>query len=436
MNFKIDNELKNLIPPLSNEEYQQLEQNLISEGIRDALVLGEYLDEDEIITVLIDGYNRHGIAQKHGLTFDTTLLKFDSYEDVKEWMIKHQFGRRNLNNYQRSVLALELESIFKEKAKDKQGARNDLRGNIKHNCAEGSDKENTTAYKLGKLAKVSDNTIKRVKKIQEKATPEIKEQLEKGEISVNQAYKEVRKVEKEDNFIKNKALFDKEIVPTKIQTKLYNGDCLEFIETLDTKSIDLLVTDPPYAMDFNSGWSKQEKIKNDSFEGTLSIIDKSLNAVTPKLKDNAHVYIFSNMRYLEHIAPIIRKYINIKNILIWDREVIGMGDLSTYGFSYDIIFFGYKKEGVFKKLNGTRERDILQFKRVVPSADDHPTPKPVDLIKYIIKKSSNENDNVLDLFLGGGSTIKACIETNRNIFGAELDKQHFDKFIKKYTNEL
>ena len=118
MTFKIDNELKNLIPPLTIEEKKQLKENLLKEGIRDALVLGEYLDSDELITVLIDGHNRLEIANNNGLLYDTKTISFDNYESVKEWMILHQFGRRNLNNYQRSILALELEKVFQEKAKD------------------------------------------------------------------------------------------------------------------------------------------------------------------------------------------------------------------------------------------------------------------------------------------------------------------------------
>lgn len=247
--------------------------------------------------------------------------------------------------------------------------------------------------------------------------------------------KEINKKKKEDKIIlfeNKKAEFNKEIKPTINNRILYNGDCLQFIETLKDNSIDLFLADPPYAMNFKSGWSNHNKIKNDTKKETLHILDKTLYKAIPKTKIDSHFYIFSNIRYISEIQPIIERYIKIKNILIWDRGVIGMGDLSSYGFSYDVIFFGHKKNGVFKPLNGIRDRDILKYNRVLPQAEGHPTPKPTDLIEYIIKKSSNEFDNILDPFLGGGSTIKAAIKTNRNILGAEIDIEYFNKYIKKY----
>ena len=87
---------------------------------------------------------------------------------VKEWMILNQFGRRNLSNYQRSVLALELEEVFTKKAKENQGNRND----ILHNSAE--SKPIDTRKELSKVASVSHDTITRVKKIEEKADEETK----------------------------------------------------------------------------------------------------------------------------------------------------------------------------------------------------------------------------------------------------------------------
>jgi len=94
MNFVINAELKKLIPPLTNEEFSQLQENILKDGVRDALVIGEYLDIDEVVSVLIDGHNRLEIAIENDLPYKTTVLKFGSYLDIQEWMIRHQFGRR------------------------------------------------------------------------------------------------------------------------------------------------------------------------------------------------------------------------------------------------------------------------------------------------------------------------------------------------------
>ncbi len=180
-------------------------------------------------------------------------------------------------------------------------------------------------------------------------------------------------------------------------------------------------------MDFKSGWNDKNKIANDNINNTISVLNDVLLKSIPLLKDDAHFYIFGNIDYLEQIKPIIENYLVLKNILIWDRKVIGMGDLKSYGKSYDIIYFGYKK--IFKELNGVRDRDILEFNRVDPLKNIHPTEKPLDLLQYLIKKSTKEKDCILDPFAGGGSTLLAAKSLNRMATGIELENNYY-KLIK------
>ena len=106
----IREDFKKLIPELTGEEFKQLEANILSEGIRDPLVVWN--------GYLVDGHNRYTIATQHGLEYKMVSKEFKDGNAVKEWMILNQFGRRNLSNYQRSVLALQLEDVFREKAKE------------------------------------------------------------------------------------------------------------------------------------------------------------------------------------------------------------------------------------------------------------------------------------------------------------------------------
>ena len=108
--------------------------------------------------------------------------------------------------------------------------------------------------------------------------------------------------------------------------------------------------------------------------------------------------------------------------MIWDRKVIGMGDLKTYGKSFDVVYFGVNKK--WKDLNGTRDRDLLSFYRCDPSKMVHPTEKPIDLLEYLIKKSTNEGDLILEPFAGGGSTLVAAKNTNRMCTGIELEEKY------------
>jgi hypothetical protein len=183
--MQILQELESLIPPLSNEEFKQLERNILEEGIREPLITWN--------GILIDGHNRYRIAQEHDMNYETLEKEFENINRVKEWMINNQFGRRNLSNYQRSVLALQLEDVFREKAKENQAIQ--FKGiSLKQISAEVKPIE--TRQEIAKVANVSHDTIAKVKKIEANATPEVKARLNTGQMSINEAYKEIKKEEK------------------------------------------------------------------------------------------------------------------------------------------------------------------------------------------------------------------------------------------------
>ncbi len=415
--MQILQELEILIPPLTSEEFKQLERNILEEGIRDPLVTWN--------GILVDGHNRYRIAQEYDIDFKTVEKEFADINAVKVWMINNQFGRRNLISYVRTVLALRLKEIYSEIAKENQkGGQGGIL--LPQTFGEANKKENETNYKIGKIADVSSETIRRVEKIEANASPEIKAKVSTGEISINEAFKEIKKEEKENNFIEKKKEFNKEILyDEKYKAKYIIGNSIDILNKNVFEPISLFLSDPPYGMDFKSGFdydNKWDKIDNDKIEETLIVLDKVFEASKKHLKDDAHIYIFGNPNEIEKIKPIFNKYFKLKNILIWDREVIGMGDLKTYGRSYDIVLFGYNE--TWKDLNGNRDRDILRFNRVSPNNLTHPTEKPLDILEYLIKKSSNEGDFILDPFAGSFSTCKAAKNINRNSYGIELQEKY------------
>jgi site-specific DNA-methyltransferase (adenine-specific) len=260
--------------------------------------------------------------------------------------------------------------------------------------------------------------------VKKKAPEEVKEKLRNNELTIHAAYKEIKKQEKKKAYIKNKEAFEKPILKINKEQEIIEGDSRKILKTLNKKTYDLLLSDPPYGMDFKSGWNTKDKIQNDKIEDTVVLFEEVLKECVPLLKDDAHFYLFGNINYLPKIKPIIEKYLTLKNILIWDRQIIGMGDLKSYGNSYDIVYFGYNKK--WKDLNGTRDRDILNFQRVDPAKNIHPTEKPLDMLEYLIKKSSNENDKILEPFAGGGSTLVAAKNTNRKATGIEIENKYVE----------
>lgn len=175
MNVTINPKFKNLIPPLTQEEFQQLEENILREGILEPLTIWN--------GVLIDGHNRYSIAKKHGLEFQTREAEFDSENDAEIWIIKNQFGRRNLSKYDRSLLALRLKPVIAEKA-EKNLHLSDGKG-----CQK-SDKVNSidTKRELAKIAGVSHDTIHRVETIEASGNDRIREKVRNGEMSINEGY--------------------------------------------------------------------------------------------------------------------------------------------------------------------------------------------------------------------------------------------------------
>ncbi len=180
--IRIDKEFESLIPPLSDDEFRQLEENCVKEGIRDALVVWKVPNGDQI---LVDGHNRWKISAKHGgIPFQIKEMKFDLREDAIAWIIRNQFGRRNLSLFDRAELALKLKPIIAKEAKKRQ------------NLGLKSDEGGRTDEALGKIAGVGKDTIRKVDTIVNSDREDIKKAVKSGDISINQGYREIKGLNK------------------------------------------------------------------------------------------------------------------------------------------------------------------------------------------------------------------------------------------------
>ena len=120
----------------------------------------------------------------------------------------------------------------------------------------------------------------------------------------------------------------------------------------------------------------------------------------------------------------MEEYFKLKNILIWVKNNWSAGDLKgAYAKSTEFIIYACKGRHI---LNGRRDTDVLYYDRVVGKEQVHQNQKPTDLLEYLIRKSSNEHDTVLDCFMGSGSTGVACNNLNRDFIGIELDETYYN----------
>lgn len=222
-----------------------------------------------------------------------------------------------------------------------------------------------------------------------------------------------------------------------------NGDCLLLMQQMIDKDrkVDCIIVDPPYGINHKSN---RRKDKNDmtTRSGILNDVDnedlleKAIELSYNLLKNNSHIYWFTRWDMLDVHLPMLKKYYNLKNVLIWDKGNRGSGDLmGSYGGRYECIIYGMKGRRTLNKIDGVqRHDDILNYSKVSHQKLIHPHQKPLDLLEFLIEKSTDEGETILDMFGGVGSTLKAALNKNRKCIAMELDSEVYDKGVQ-YIDE-
>ena len=221
--------------------------------------------------------------------------------------------------------------------------------------------------------------------------------------------------------------------------KIYNEDCLEGMKRIPDGSVDLIVTDPPYLMNYKTGRRKDKThrfndvILNDDNEQLITDYVKECYRI---MKDDTAMYLFCSSNKVDFFKKELEKVFSIKNMIIWVKNNHTAGDLeSAFGRKYEIVFLVNKGQ---RKFNGERLTDIWEFPKVSSDGQLHQNQKPIELIKRCIEKHSDVDDVVFDGFMGSGTTAAAALDTNRNYIGFELDEYYFnvaEKRIKNHTTQ-
>lgn len=178
MELKTRKLFADLIPPLSIEERGELENSIMDEGCRDAICVWN--------GVIVDGHNRYEICKRRKRAFRVKEMSFENDEAAVAWIIRNQFGRRNLTAMQRAELALKLKEAVAAEAKARQVRK--PKSVVQKSAPQNNGK---TRDELAKMAGVSHDTIAKVEKIVAEAEPEVVEAARKGDMSINAAYKTV-----------------------------------------------------------------------------------------------------------------------------------------------------------------------------------------------------------------------------------------------------
>ncbi len=219
---------------------------------------------------------------------------------------------------------------------------------------------------------------------------------------------------------------------------LYQSDFRDVLEDVPANSIDLIVTDPPYGINYQGcnlhqsrigkqGSHRRKSMKNwvlnDSFHEALNLFECLLRHSSRVLKRGGcfccctpgggrHSKVFTTW------ARLVDDTLSLKETVVWDKGRLGPG--GHYRKGYEFILVGVKPGGRCTWNGGMTSSNIVRHRRVNRKASDHPTPKPESLMRHFIGLHSDEGDMVMDPFAGHGTTLVAAKQMNRRFLGIEI----------------
>ena len=200
------------------------------------------------------------------------------------------------------------------------------------------------------------------------------------------------------------------------------GDCLEEVKKIPDKSVDLVLTDPPYCIGTTSNGSKADFSDNNLIKPFFDLLFAEYKRV---LKDDGSLYINTDWRTYPFLYPILQKHFAVRNCIVWDYEWLKAG--TFYRFQHEFIMFATRPD--CKRTFGNGERDIWRI-RCINFTDKknklYQAQKPVELCEKAILNSSKEGDTVLDSFMGSGTTGVAAVKNGRSFIGIELQEKYFE----------
>ena len=332
--------------------------------------------------------------------------EFDSELDVKIWMVKNQFGRRNLEDFVKGELMKTLEDLEKQKGLEIYEQKAIFKGN-QHSAPlsiiDNEPKHNTRKIVAEKLG-WSTGKKAQFDVVVKKAPEEIKVKLRTGEVSINQAYQDIKKEEKQiEKQIKIDAIKENAHNFKNDDIEIHNIDFREL--KINTGTIDLILTDPPYPAEFLHLWKD------------LFIMAKKV------LKPNGFLIAYSGQMYLDKIFQFANEagldyywMINIeftKKPLVHGRKVLNE----------------WKPILVFQ--NGLKQHDRVFSDKIKMSYNERELHdlnwgQTVEPFEFLLDRFSNEMDLVFEPFAGTGTTLVACKNKKRRCIGTEIEEKYID----------
>lgn len=248
---------------------------------------------------------------------------------------------------------------------------------------------------------------------------------------------------KEDDFDIDAALEEIEEPITKVgdvwklgRHYLMCGDSTQkenVLKLTNNQQIDMILTDPPYNVDYEGGTADKLKIENDNMSETefYNFLLAAFRNMYKLLKNGGSIYVFhSDTEGINFRNAFNSVGFKLAQCLIWVKNTFVMGR-QDYQWQHEPCLYGWKEGAGHYFTDDRTQSTILEYDK--PQRNElHPTMKPVDMLCQLIKNSSEENQIILDLFGGSGSTLIACEQMNRTCYTMELDPKYCDVIVKRW----
>lgn len=387
----IDPEFRNLMPALAPDELATLEALIKRDGCLDPLKVWQ--------GIIVDGHNRYAICRKLGKPYDTVDVEFEDRAEVRIWIAQSQLGRRNLNDYQRTRVALSLKEDIAARARERQ--RGGQGGVL---LLENSPKANTRED-IAEIAGVSSNTVAKVEWLENNAPAELKQKLEQDEISIDAAYKGEKKKQDLEN-VRQENVRQAQAQPAENKPIVTRAAWQDWIYS--QPDCDLLLTDPPYMTDV-------EDIEAFAIDWLVPALGK--------VKSTGRAYVFIGA-YPQELAA----YLNVGNdpnlhdliladVLVWTyRNTLGPSPKYDYKLNWQAALYFRGPDAPPLDCPIMNEQFSVQD---INAPDGrlanryHAWQKPDELAERLVRHSTKPGDLVLDPFAGTGTFILAAQRLGR-----------------------
>jgi len=393
--LKINKEFQKLLPKLSDDEFYELEQNVLTNGIRDPICVWN--------GIIIDGHHRYKLAKKHNLEFKVSEVELINEADVKIWIFQNQAGRRNVSDFIKAEMAIAVEHLYAEKAKTINDEMQPMIDGLEH-IADVKKLKTDTREEIAKDVGVSHGYIFNVKQILARnPDEETLAKLRSGKLTVGAVHKDIKREEK---ILARKEKFEetaKTYKPDK-DIQIINADFYTWCnENLEDDSVPSIITDPPYPGEFLYLWDQLGEV------------------AARVLEPDRFLVVYSGQMYLDKVMEMLSKHLSY----CWTIALFHSGP--TQSVHPRNVICTWKPILVFRKgepgkIDVDVEYTVDSFTKDYRDKEFHEWGQGEAAVGYCMDKFSKPGELVLEPFAGGGTCLVVARDKKRRCIGIEIDE--------------